>query len=92
MVDFLFLDRPVADDEAWAKAVAGDPEAVTILTRGPSGLPGASPDRWTRDRLHGRHPGRGRGVGRKLGKARRRSGWPSPGRRVGLRCFESLGG
>ena len=38
MVDFMFLDRPEIDAEAWAKAVASDDLAATILAGGHRGL------------------------------------------------------
>jgi len=89
MVDFLFLDRPAADEEAWAKAVAGDPEAVTILTAAIQAYQGLA-DRWTRDRLHAATLAVAEGVGRKLGKAQAPIRVAVTGRRVGPPLFESL--
>jgi glutamyl-tRNA synthetase len=89
MVDFLFLGRPAVDEDAWAKAVAGDPEAVTILTRALEAYEGLS-DSWTRDRLHAATLAVAEGVGRKLGKAQAPIRVAITGRRVGPPLFESL--
>jgi len=89
MVDFLFLARPAVDEDAWAKAVAGDPEAVPILTAAIEAYQGLT-DSWTRDRLHAATLAVAEGVGRKLGKAQAPIRVAITGRRVGPPLFESL--
>ncbi len=89
MVDFLFLDQPVVEEEAWAKAVAGDELAGTILAaaiEAYSSLTGA----WERDALHAATLAVGEGVGRKLGKAQAPIRVAVTGRRVGPPLFEAL--
>ena len=76
MVDFLFLDEPVIEEEAWSGAVAGDEVAATILSgaiEAYRALAGAGD--WNRDALHAATLAVGEGVGRKLGKAQA----PDPG-------------
>jgi glutamyl-tRNA synthetase len=89
MVDFLFLDRPEIDAEAWAKAVASDDLAPTILAgaiEAYEGLRGT----WTRDALHAATLEVGEAVGRKLGKAQAPIRVAVTGRRVGPPLFEAL--
>ena len=58
MVDFMFLDPPPIDEEAWAKAVAGDDQAVTILSAAVEAYEGL--DRQLEPRRPPcRHPGHG---------------------------------
>jgi glutamyl-tRNA synthetase len=89
MVDFLFLDRPAVDEGAWAKAVVGDPEAVTILTAAIEAYEGLT-EGWTRDRLHAATLAVAEGVGRKLGKAQAPIRVAITGRLVGPPLFESM--
>jgi len=89
MVDFMFLDQPDIDPEAWTKAVAGDPQAATILSaaiEAYSGLTG----HWTHDDLHAATLRVAEGVGRKLGKAQAPIRVAITGRRVGPPLFEAL--
>ncbi len=89
MVDFAFLDQPVIDEESWAKAVAGDDLAVTILDAAVTAYEDLVDD-WERDALHAATLAVGEGVGRKLGKAQAPIRVAVTGRRVGLPLFESL--
>ena len=89
MVDFLFLEQPVVDGEAWAKAVAGDEQAVTILAAAIDAYEGLT-DGWTHDALHAATLGVAEGVGRKLGKAQAPIRVAVTGRRVGPPLFEAL--
>jgi glutamyl-tRNA synthetase len=89
MVDFLFLDQPVLDEESWAKAVAGDAEADTIV-RGAIEAYGALVGTWERDALHAATLAVGERVGRKLGKAQAPIRVAVTGRRVGPPLFEAL--
>ena len=89
MIDFLFLDRPVVDEGAWAKAVTGDPEAVTILTAAIGAYEGLT-ESWTHDRLHAATLAVAEGVGRKLGKAQAPIRMAITGRPVGPPLFEAL--
>jgi glutamyl-tRNA synthetase len=91
MVDFLFLDAPVVDEEAWAKAVAGDDLAATILSAAADAYLGLSTaGEWNRDALHAATLVVGEGVGRKLGKAQAPIRVAVTGRRVGPPLFEAL--
>jgi glutamyl-tRNA synthetase len=89
MVDFLFLDRPVVDGEAWDRAVAGDSEAGAILSAAIEAYAGLADD-WTSAALHAATLAVAEGVGRKLGKAQAPIRVAVTGRRVGLPLFESL--
>jgi glutamyl-tRNA synthetase len=89
MVDFLFLARPAVDGEAWDKAVAGDSEAVAILSAAIEAYAGLADD-WTSTALHAATLAVAEGVGRKLGKAQAPIRVAVTGRRVGLPLFESL--
>ncbi len=89
MVDFLFLDEPPIDEAAWAKAVVGDPEAVTILSAAIEAYEGLA-DRFTADELHAATQAVADGVGRKLGKAQAPIRVAVTGRRVGPPLFEAL--
>ncbi len=60
MVDFLFLDQPAIDEESWAKAVAGDELAGTILAVAIDAYRPLAGDLEAR-RAPRRHPGPGRG-------------------------------
>ena len=89
MVDFLFLDEPEIDKDAWAKAVDDDPLAVTILTAAIEAY-GALTARWTADELHAATEAVATGVERKLGKAQAPIRVAITGRRVGPPLFEAL--
>ncbi len=89
MVDFLFLDHPVIDADAWAKAVAGDAAAVDILSAAIEAYEGLT-DQWTHDRLHAATLAVAEGMGRKLGKAQAPIRVAVTGKRVGLPLFESM--
>jgi glutamyl-tRNA synthetase len=89
MVDFMFLDDPLIDDEAWAKAIADDDLAVPILS-GAAQAYQELEDNWTRDTLHAATLAVGLGVGRKLGKAQAPVRVAVTGRRVGPPLFEAL--
>ena len=89
MVDFLFLDAPLSDPEAWAKGVAGDDGAPTILQAAIDAYTGLT-DSWTADALHAATTGVAESVGRKLGKAQAPIRVAVTGRRVGPPLFEAL--
>ena len=89
MVDFLFLAEPPVDEEAWAKAVAGDEGARDILVAATDAYEALRAG-WTADALHAATLAVGEGVGRKLGKAQAPIRVAVTGRRVGPPLFESL--
>jgi glutamyl-tRNA synthetase len=89
MVDFMFLDSPVVDEEAWAKAVTGDDLAGEILARAIESYRDLSGD-WNHDSLHAATRAVGDGVGRKLNKAQAPIRVAITGRRVGPPLFEVL--
>ncbi len=91
MVDFVFLEEPVVDPEAWTKAVAGDPEAGAILAAAITAYGElAGRGTWDAEALHAATLGVGEQVGRKLGKAQAPIRVAVTGRRVGPPLFESL--
>ena len=90
MVDFMFLDTPPIDDEAWAKAIASDDLAVTILSGAAEAYEELLADSWTNDALHAATLAVGESVGRKLGKAQAPIRVAVTGRRVGPPLFEAL--
>ena len=84
-VDFLFLDQPVRDDAAWAKAMkAGAPD---ILRDARAGLAEAP---WRADDLKAVLEAVSEKNGLKLGKAQAPIRVAVTGRTVGLPLFESL--
>ncbi len=89
MVDFLFLDRPPFDPDAWAKAMAGDDGAASILQAAIDAYEALVGD-WTAEALHVATTGVAESVGRKLGKAQAPIRIAVTGRRVGPPLFESL--
>ena len=89
MVDFMFLETPPIDGEAWSKAVADDDLAVTILSEAIDAYENLTDD-WSRDALHAATLAVGEGVGRKLGKAQAPIRVAVTGRRVGPPLFEAL--
>ena len=67
MVDFMFLDTPPIDDEAWAKAIIADDLAVTILSGAVEAY--EEPRRQLDPRRPAcRHAGRRRGCGPETGQ------------------------
>jgi glutamyl-tRNA synthetase len=89
MVDFMFLDAPEIDDDAWAKAVIQDEMAVTILSGAIESFEGLVDD-WTHQSLYDATQAIGDRVGRKLGKVQAPIRVAITGRRVGPPLFESL--
>ncbi len=89
MVDFIFLDEPNIDEDSWAKAIAGDEVAGTILADALATFSELT-DRWSRDALHAATSAVGERVGRKLGKAQAPIRVAVTGRRVGPPLFEAL--
>ena len=89
MVDFMFLDQPDFDDDAWAKAVIGDGLAVAILGAAIEAYTGIT-DRWTHQDLHAATLGVAEGVDRRLGKAQAPIRVAITGRAVGPPLFEAL--
>ena len=89
MVDFLFLDTPEFDAEAWAKAMAGDDGALGILEAAVESY-AALADDWTAASLHAATLAVAESVERKLGKAQAPIRIAVTGRRVGPPLFEAL--
>jgi glutamyl-tRNA synthetase len=89
MVDFMFLDKPVIDEDAWAKAVTTDELAPEILSRAIEAYKGLA-DHWNHETLHAATLALAEGVGRKLGKAQAPIRVAITGRRVGPPLFEAL--
>ena len=89
MVDFLFVDTVEVDPDAWAKSVAGDDVAATILQTAIDAY-GALGSTWTAEALHAATSGVAESVGRKLGKAQAPIRVAVTGRRVGPPLFEAL--
>ena len=91
MVDFVFLEAPVVDPDAWAKAVAGDPGAGGILDAATTAYGElAGRGTWDAEALHAATLAVGEQVGRKLGKAQAPIRVAVTGRRVGPPLFESM--
>lgn len=86
MVDFLFLDEPVVDEAAWAKAM-GTEHAAGILT---DTIERYSQVEWTVDALKTALEDIGTARGLKLGKTQAPVRVAITGRRVGLPLFESM--
>ncbi len=89
MVDFLFLDTPEIDPDAWQKALAGDEAAPAILAAATSAYEALRGD-WTAGALHAATLEVAESVGRKLGKAQAPIRVAVTGRRVGPPLFEAL--
>jgi len=85
LVDFLFLDSPPAEEQAWAKAMAGPAE--TVLAEAAAAFADAE---WTAGELKSRLEAVGAGHGLKLGRAQAPVRVAVTGRTVGLPLFESL--
>ena len=91
MVDFLFLEQPDIDADAWAKAVEGDAEAPVILAAAIASYGELSEQgSWNAEALHAATTAVGEEVGRKLGKAQAPIRVAVTGRRVGPPLFEAL--
>lgn len=86
-VDFLFLDRPVIDEAAWHKAMAGDPLARPILVSAAEVYRSAP---WESGALHRATEEVGLRHGRKLARAQAPIRVAVTGRTVGPPLFESL--
>jgi glutamyl-tRNA synthetase len=89
MVDFLFLEEPVFDPDSWAKAIAGDEQARTILTDAIAAFGELASD-WDRNTIRAATEAVAAGLGRKLAKAQAPIRVAVTGRRVGPPLFESL--
>ena len=89
MVDFLFLDVPPTDPDAWAKAVVGDDGAPVILQAAIDAYDGLARE-WTAGALHAATLSVAESVERKLGKAQAPIRIAVTGRRVGPPLFEAL--
>jgi glutamyl-tRNA synthetase len=85
LVDFLFLDEPPTDDQAWAKTMTGPAE--TVLADAAAAFTDAE---WTAEQLKSRLEAAGARRGLKLGKAQAPVRVAVTGRTVGLPLFESL--
>ena len=85
MVEFLFLEQPDIDEEAWAKAVTKDTAGRRRTDRGRRDLRGPG-GRWT-GAPSTQPPWRWPSAwGANWRRPRPRSGWPSPGGGSALRC------
>jgi glutamyl-tRNA synthetase len=89
MIDFMFLEQPVIDEEAWVKAVTDDEQAGTILAAAIGAYESLTGD-WTHDALYSATQSLAEGVGRKLGKAQAPIRVAVTGRRIGPPLFEAL--
>jgi glutamyl-tRNA synthetase len=89
MVDFVFLDEPLFDADAWAKAVEGDEQAGTILHDAIAAYSDLAFD-WNKNTVRAATEAVANGVGRKLAKAQAPIRVAVTGRRVGPPLFESL--
>ena len=87
LVDFLFLEDPPDDEDAWHKAIAGDELAPRILA---DALAAYEECPWDTDSLHEVTLGVAESVGRKLGKAQAPIRVATMGRTRGLPLFDSL--
>jgi glutamyl-tRNA synthetase len=87
LLDFLFVDQPVVDADAWAKAT-GTPEAVAVFRKALAAY--EQLETWTADALKTALEQIGEGHGLKLGKAQAPVRVAVTGRTVGPPLFESL--
>ncbi|MBA3266991.1 MAG: glutamate--tRNA ligase [Acidimicrobiia bacterium] len=87
MVDFLFLEQPVIDDEAWAKAVTRQPLAGALLHDAASAYESCH---WDAEALHQATSAVAEAQGLKLAKAQAPIRVAVTGRAVGPPLFESL--
>jgi glutamyl-tRNA synthetase len=86
MVDFLFLDEPLLDENSWAAVVADD-SAPAVLD---GALAAYQECEWTAEALHSATLALAEGLGRKLNKAQAPIRVAVTGRRVGPPLFQSL--
>ncbi len=90
MVDFLFLDQPVIDDDAW-RALTQDPgEAMVSAAMLTGVLEAVESCDWSAATLHDATLRVGESLGRKLGRAQAPVRVAITGRRVGPPLFESM--
>jgi glutamyl-tRNA synthetase len=87
LLDFLFVDEPVVDADAWAKATSM-PEAVAVFRAAVAAYEQLAP--WTADALKAVLEHIGEEHGLKLGKAQAPVRVAVTGRTVGPPLFESL--
>ncbi len=90
MVDFVFLDAPVIDEEAWTKTVASVPQAGAILASAAAAYRRIPEDGWSADALHRVTASVGESAGLKLGRAQAPIRTAVTGRRVGPPLFEAM--
>jgi glutamyl-tRNA synthetase len=88
LVDFLFLDRPVIDPEAWEKGVEKVKDAAGLLAD--AAVAYAALGDWSAPALHDATLAIGEARGLKLGKAQAPIRVAVTGRTVGPPLFESL--
>jgi glutamyl-tRNA synthetase len=88
MVDFLFLDRPVIDPDAWEKGVLKVKDGPVLLREAAAAY--TALDEWTVAALHQATLAVGEAHGLKLGKAQAPIRVAVTGRMVGPPLFESL--
>ena len=86
MVDFLFLEEPPVDEDAW-RVVAGDDTSAAILGAATAAYETCE---WTATALHEATTAVADAVGRKLAKAQAPIRVAVTGRRVGPPLFESM--
>ena len=87
LCDFLFLDTPPTDPDAWQKAVAGNETAPALLDAAIAAYGGAV---WTAESLHEATQTFAEAAGLKLGKAQAPIRVAVTGRTVGPPLFEAL--
>ncbi len=86
VVDFLFLDEPVVDEDAWAKVMSTDTAASMV----DAAIAAYADVEWTSEALHAATATIGESLGLKLGKAQAPIRIAVSGRTVGPPLFESL--
>lgn len=89
MVDFLFLEHPVIDEDAWERAVVRDEASAAVLAGAIEAYESLTGE-WTRDALYAATKAVGERMGRKLAKAQAPIRVAVTGRRVGPPLFEAL--
>ena len=87
LVDFLFVEEPSIDDEAWGKAIGSNAAAGGLLDGAIESYAVAS---WDAESLHGITTALAESAGLKLGKAQAPIRVAVTGRTVGPPLFESL--
>ncbi len=86
VVDFLFLDEPVVDEDAWGKVMSSDTAAPMV----DAAIAAYAEVEWTSEALHAATATIGESLGLKLGKAQAPIRVAVSGRTVGPPLFESL--